>query len=97
MSAQKIAQMLALDLPKRLPRRQRANCRDCWRRNRLRASPILRGWLCPQQLTAELWRWRQHGVARYKVKVTTLTADHDGWLLNEQRVMRWWCWQTAIT
>ncbi len=45
------------------------------------------GWLCPQQLTAELLALAAtRGLhAHYGYHVETLSAEGDGWLLNQQR------------
>lgn len=45
------------------------------------------GWLCPQQLTAELLALAAtRGLhVHYGYHVETLSAEGDGWLLNQQR------------
>ncbi len=45
------------------------------------------GWLCPQQLTAELLALAAtRGLhVHYGYPVETLSAEGDGWLLNQQR------------
>ncbi|HCL6647274.1 bifunctional tRNA (5-methylaminomethyl-2-thiouridine)(34)-methyltransferase MnmD/FAD-dependent 5-carboxymethylaminomethyl-2-thiouridine(34) oxidoreductase MnmC [Raoultella ornithinolytica] len=88
-SAQKIAQMLALDLPEEIAAAVSAQTVAQIAGVETSCGGITYpsgGWLYPQQLTAELFALAAtRGLrTRYQVKVTTLAADHDGWQLNEQ-------------
>jgi hypothetical protein len=99
-SAQKIAQMLALDLPEEIaaPSARKPSRRPPVETGCGGITYPSGGWLCPQQLTAELLRWRQLGACAPDIRLRS-----QRWLLTmtagssmSSCVMRWWCWQTAI-
>lgn len=89
-SAQKIAQMLELNLPAEIAVAVSAETAAQATGVETGCGGIAYpsgGWLCPQQLTAELFALAAtRGLrARYGFKVETLTADVDGWQLNQRQ------------
>ncbi|STW80128.1 5-methylaminomethyl-2-thiouridine-forming enzyme mnmC [Klebsiella michiganensis] len=89
-SAQKIAQMIALNLPPEIA--VAVDARTTAQQTGVEtgcggiAYPA-GGWLCPQQLTAELLALAAtRGLrVRYDYPVTDLSADNNGWQLNQRQ------------
>ena len=89
-SAQKIAQMIALNLPPEIA--VAVDARTTAQQTGVEtgcggiAYPA-GGWLCPQQLTAELLALAAtRGLrVRYDYPVTELSADNNGWQLNQRQ------------
>ncbi|EOF4701802.1 bifunctional tRNA (5-methylaminomethyl-2-thiouridine)(34)-methyltransferase MnmD/FAD-dependent 5-carboxymethylaminomethyl-2-thiouridine(34) oxidoreductase MnmC [Klebsiella oxytoca] len=89
-SAQKIAQMLELNLPPEIAVAVNAQTvaqtcgvdTDCGG-----ITYPAGGWLCPQQLTAELFALAAtRGLhVHYDYPVETISADNDGWQLNQRQ------------
>ncbi|VTM21701.1 tRNA 5-methylaminomethyl-2-thiouridine biosynthesis bifunctional protein MnmC [Raoultella terrigena] len=89
-SGQKIAQMLELNLPAEIAAAVSAEAVAQTTGVETGCGGIAYpagGWLCPQQLTAELLALAAtRGLqARYGFKVETLTAEGDGWQLNQRQ------------
>ncbi|WP_241723120.1 bifunctional tRNA (5-methylaminomethyl-2-thiouridine)(34)-methyltransferase MnmD/FAD-dependent 5-carboxymethylaminomethyl-2-thiouridine(34) oxidoreductase MnmC [Raoultella sp. HC6] len=89
-SGQKIAQMLELNLPAEIAAAVSAEAVAQATGVETGCGGIAYpagGWLCPQQLTAELLALAAtRGLhARYGFKVETLTAGDDGWQLNQSQ------------
>lgn len=89
-SGQKIAQMLELNLPAEIAAAVSAEAVAQATGVETGCGGIAYpagGWLCPQQLTAELLALAAtRGLqARYGFKVETLTAGSDGWQLNQSQ------------